>query len=130
MAKQKIIAPKKKETPKKDPLNDLIIETIQDKKGYNITLMDLRDLDGPADYFILCQADNITLTRAIGDHIHKAVRTNFGISPNHTEGEAQAKWILVDYFTTIVHIFYKETRSYYELDSLWSDAHTVEFHQV
>ncbi len=130
MAKAIKAAPKKREKVIKEPLNDLIIETILDKKGYNITLMDLRDLDGPADYFILCQADNVTLTKAIGDYIYKSVKANLGITPNHIEGEQQAKWILVDYFTTIVHIFYKETRSFYELDSLWSDARTIEYHQV
>lgn len=116
--------------PVKDPLNDLIIETILDKKGSHISLMDLRGLDGPTDYFIVCEADNITLTKALSDHIYRSVKSAMGITPNHIEGVAQAKWILVDYFTTIVHIFYKDTRKYYEIDQLWSDAKTVEFHQV
>ncbi len=137
MAKEKkapakaIKAPSKAtQKPIKDPLNDLIIETILDKKGSSITLMDLRGLDGPTDFFIVCEADNITLTKAISGHIYRAVKLKFGVTPNHTEGESQAKWILIDYFTTIVHIFYKDTRRYYELDQLWSDAKTVEFHQV
>jgi len=114
----------------KDPLNELIIETILEKKGHHINFMDLRDLDGPADYFIVCEADNITLTKALADHIYRTVKSKLGRAPNHTEGESQAKWILIDYFTTIVHIFYKDTRKYYEIDQLWSDAKTVEFHQV
>jgi ribosome-associated protein len=114
----------------KDPLNDLIVDTILDKKGHHISLMDLRGLDGPADFFIVCEADNITLTKALSEHIYRSVKSSMGITPNHIEGASQAKWILVDYFTTIVHIFYKDTRKYYEIDQLWSDARTVEFHQV
>ena len=114
----------------KVPLNDLIVQTILDKKGSHISLMDLRGLDGPTDYFIVCEADNITLTKALSDHIYRSVKSDMGITPNHIEGVAQAKWILVDYFTTVVHIFYKETRKYYEIDQLWSDAKTIEFHQV
>ncbi|MBK6390548.1 MAG: ribosome silencing factor [Saprospiraceae bacterium] len=130
MAKEKKTPLKAFKKAEKDPLNDLIIETIQDKKGSNITLIDLRDVDGPTDYFIICEAENITLTKAIADYIYQAVKDKMGYAPNHIEGVSQAKWILVDYFTTIVHIFYKETRKYYELESLWSDARTVEFHQV
>lgn len=114
----------------KDPLNDLIVDTILDKKGSHVSLMDLRGLDGPADFFIVCEADNITLTKALSEHIYRSVKSNMGITPNHIEGASQSKWILVDYFTTIVHIFYKDTRKYYEIDQLWSDAKTVEFHQV
>lgn len=127
MAKEKKTAVKK---APKDPLNELIISTILDKKGDHINLMDLRGLDGPADYFIVCEADNITLTKALSDHIYREVKTKLGLTPNHTEGESQAKWILMDYFTTLVHIFYKDTRKFYEIDQLWSDARTVEFHQV
>ncbi len=130
MAKEKKAPAKVALKPVKDPLNDLIIETILDKKGHAVTLMDLRGLDGPADYFIICEADNITLTKALSGYIYRAVKDKFGFAPNHTEGEAQAKWILVDYFTTLVHIFYRDTRKYYELEQLWSDAKTVEFHQV
>ncbi|MEP7321850.1 MAG: ribosome silencing factor [Saprospiraceae bacterium] len=124
--------PKAKESKilPKDPLNDLIVDTILDKKGHHISLMDLRGLDGPADFFIVCEADNITLTKALSEHIYRSVKSSMGITPNHIEGASQAKWILVDYFTTIVHIFYKDTRKYYEIDQLWSDAKTVEFHQV
>ncbi|MEP7266487.1 MAG: ribosome silencing factor [Saprospiraceae bacterium] len=127
MAKEKRITAIKSSA---DPLNKLIIQTLQDKKGQNISLMDLRDLTGPADYFIVCEADNITLTKALADHLYKEVKEKLGLMPNHTEGQSQAKWVLVDYFTTIVHIFYRETRQYYEIDQLWSDAKTTEYLKV
>jgi ribosome-associated protein len=127
LAKEKKAAPKK--TPI-DPLNQIIIDTILDKKGQNISLLDLRTVSGPTDYFIICEADNSTLTKAIADHIAKKVKEVMGILPNHTEGAQQAKWVLVDYFTTIVHIFHRETRTFYEIDQLWSDAPSIEYHSV
>ena len=123
-------AKKTQKKPLEDPLNKLIIDTILDKKGQNISLMDLRDVSGPTDYFIICEADNITLTKAIADYISKEVKDKLGIYPNHIEGKEQAKWVLVDYFTTVVHIFHKEVRKFYEIEQLWSDANTVEFNQL
>lgn len=116
--------------PSEDPLNKIIIDTILDKKGTNISLMDLRSVSGPTDFFIICEADNITLTKAIADYITKEVKTKLGLHPNHLEGTREAKWVLVDYFTTVVHIFHKEARKFYEIEQLWSDANTIEFNQL
>lgn len=123
-------AKKTQKKPLEDPLNKIIVETILNKKGHNISLMDLRDISGPTDYFIICEADNITLTKAIADYISKEVKEKLGINPYHIEGKEQAKWVLVDYFTTVVHIFHKEVRKFYEIEQLWSDANTVEFNQL
>jgi ribosome-associated protein len=121
---------KTQKKPLEDPLNKLIIDTILNKKGQNINLLDLRNVSGPTDFFIICEADNITLTKAIADYISKEVKDQLGVYPNHIEGKEQAKWVLVDYFTTVVHIFHKEVRSFYELEHLWSDANSVEFNQL
>ncbi len=126
----KSTAKKTLKKPLEDPLNKVIINTILDKKGQNISLLDLREVSGPTDYFIICEADNITLTKAIADYISKEVKDQLGILPNHIEGKEQAKWVLVDYFTTVVHIFHKEVRTFYELEHLWSDANSVEFNQL
>lgn len=126
----KSTAKKTLKKPLEDPLNKVIINTILDKKGQNISLLDLREVSGPTDYFIICEADNITLTKAIADYISKEVKDQLGIHPNHIEGKEQAKWVLVDYFTTVVHIFHKEVRTFYELEHLWSDANSVEFNQL
>jgi ribosome-associated protein len=104
-------------------LNDLIVDAIKDIKGKKIVKLSLCQLeDAPADYFIICEGDSNIQVKAIADNIYKKIKEETGLVPNHTEGEQQARWILVDYFNTVVHIFYPETRVFYELEDLWSDA--------
>jgi ribosome-associated protein len=105
------------------PLNDLIIDAIQDIKGKNIVKLDLRHIDdAPADYFIICEGDSTTQVKAIGLNVDRRLREEMSVKPDHVEGMLGAKWVLVDFFNTVVHIFYPETRGYYDLEDLWSDA--------
>ena len=109
-------------------LNDLILDSIQDIKGKNIIKLDLTSLpESPADYFIICEGDSSTQIRAISQNISKRIYEELGIKPNHIEGVDGSRWVLVDYFTTVVHIFHPETRSFYEIEDLWSDAEVVEY---
>lgn len=111
-----------------DNLNDLIIDAIQDIKGQNIVKLDLRKIeDAPADFFIVCEADSTTQVRAIADNISRRARNELLMRPNHKEGMDSSRWILVDFFDTIIHVFHKETREYYEIEDLWSDAETVSY---
>lgn len=114
-----------------EQLNHFIIEGIRDKKGKNIIQLDLRKLgDAPADFFIICEGDSNTHVKAISDSIYKKVKEELLTMPSHTEGSTNAKWILMDYFNTVVHVFYPETRQFYELENLWSDAEATEFAAV
>lgn len=114
-----------------DQLNHLIVEGIRDKKGKNIVQLDLRKLgDAPADFFIICEGDSNTHVKAISDSIYKKVKEEMQTMPSHTEGSSNAKWILMDYFNTVVHVFYPETRHFYEIENLWSDADSTEFGEV
>lgn len=104
-------------------LADLIVDAIQDIKGDHIVKIDLRKVpDAPANFFIICEAESTVKINAIANNIHKRVREDLGLKPGHMEGGPSAKWILVDYFSTIVHIFYPETRAFYDLEGLWSDG--------
>jgi ribosome-associated protein len=108
---------------KPETLNDWIIDAIQDIKGKNIIKLDLRKIDdSPADYFIICEGESSTQVKAISDNIGRKIKEKLGLNPSHTEGIDGAKWILVDYFDTVVHVFYPETRAYYEIEDLWGDA--------
>lgn len=114
-----------------EQLNHLIVEGIRDKKGKNIIQLDLRKLgEAPADFFIICEGDSNTHVKAISDSIYKKVKEEMQTMPSHTEGSGNAKWVLMDYFNTVVHVFYPETRQFYELENLWSDAETTEFAEV
>ena len=111
-----------------EALNELIVDSIQDIKGKNVVKLDLRRLDeAPADFFIICEGDSNTQVKAISDNIHKRLKEEAGQRPFHSEGKQNAQWICLDYFTTVVHVFYKETRKFYELEELWSDAKFTEY---
>ncbi|MCB0669271.1 MAG: ribosome silencing factor [Saprospiraceae bacterium] len=104
-------------------LTDIIIDAIRDIKGKKITKLDLTHIDdAPSECFIICEGDSNTQVKALADNIYKKVVEESGLQPNHIEGTGNARWVLVDYFSTIVHIFHPEARAFYELEDLWSDA--------
>jgi ribosome-associated protein len=104
-------------------LNELIIESISDKKGLDIVSLDLRHIEEAiADFFILCTAESTTQVKAIADHIYQQVKENTGDTPWHTEGRQNLEWVLIDYVDTVVHIFLRDKRAHYNLEELWSDA--------
>ncbi len=106
-----------------EEMNALVIDSIQDIKGKNIVKLDLRKLDeSPTDFFIICEGDSNTQVKAISDRIYKRLKDEVGQIASHVEGTQSARWICMDYFNTVVHIFYREARAFYELESLWSDA--------
>ncbi len=122
---------KAKSLSKKDQdFLDLIIDSIQDIKGKNIVLLDMRHLpDAPASYFIICEGESNTQIRAIAGNVERRAKTEAGVKA-HSEGQLGAKWVLVDFFDVVVHIFDKDTRRYYELEDLWSDARFTEYQNL
>ena len=107
----------------KEALNELIIDSIQDIKGKNIVKLDLGQLDdSPTDYFIICEGDSNTQVQAIAENIRMRLKKEGNEFPSHYEGQQSATWICLDYFDIVVHVFYRETRAFYELEDLWSDA--------
>ncbi len=116
--------------PALEHLNHSIIEGIRDKKGKKIIQLDLRKLDAPADFFIICEGDSNTHVKAITDSVYKKVKDELLTMPAHTEGSSNSRWVLMDYFNTVVHVFHPETREFYEIEHLWSDAEVTEFGEV
>lgn len=111
-----------------EELNELIIDSIHDIKGKNVVKLDLRHLEeAPTDFFIICEGDSNTQVKAIADNVYRRLKDEVGLLPNHTEGQRESLWICIDYFTTVVHVFYREKRSFYDLENLWSDAKFVEY---
>lgn len=104
-------------------LNDVIIQSIQDKKGENIICIDLRNIsDTITDYFIICDADNSTQVKAIADHVMEETAKRSGEKPWQKEGFNELEWVLLDYVNTVVHVFHKPVRKYYQLEELWNDG--------
>jgi len=112
---------KKKENTQE--LLDIIIKGIQEVKGENISVLDLRELPHTiSDYFVVCDANSNTQVKAIARSIEKLTKELLNERPAHTEGKENSLWVLMDYTDIIVHIFYKETREKYRIEDLWGDA--------
>ncbi|HZH66756.1 MAG TPA: ribosome silencing factor [Flavisolibacter sp.] len=100
-----------------------IIKAIQDKKGENIVSLDLRKIpEAVADFFIICEANNQPQIRAITDSIEEEVKNKCGENPYRHEGKQNLQWVLIDYVNIVVHIMTSETRKFYRLEEMWSDA--------
>ncbi len=109
-----------------DQLITEIIKGIEEVKGTDISLLDLRKIENTVcDYFVLCSGTSNTQVNAIAQSIQKQVGKNLKEKPWHVEGENNAEWILVDYVDVVVHIFQKNTREFYDLESLWGDAQAI-----
>ncbi|MEQ1870317.1 MAG: ribosome silencing factor [Vicinamibacterales bacterium] len=102
----------------------LAIRAASDKQANELTLLDLRKAGGFTDYFLICSGGNSRQIRAIADGIRDALDAD-GAKPAHVEGYDKSEWILLDYFDFIVHIFGKETRTFYDLERLWANAEPV-----
>ena len=110
-----------------DDLISVIIQGIEEVKGENIQLLDLRDIENTVcDYFIICSGNSNTQVKAISGSIQKTVSKQVKDKPWHIEGENNAEWILMDYVNVAVHVFQKQIRDFYDIESLWGDAKITE----
>lgn len=110
-----------------DQLITTIIGGIEEVKGKEITILDLREIDNTVcDYFIVCEGTSNTQVNAIVNSIQKQVSKTLKDKPWHIEGTDNAEWILMDYVNVVVHVFQKHIREYYDIESLWGDAKTTE----
>jgi ribosome-associated protein len=100
---------------------DLIAKATLEKKGHDLVLLSVAELTSIADYYLICSADSEPQVWAIVDAVEKALLKE-KIKPLGIEGMRTASWVLVDYGDVILHIFKKEARTLYNLDSLWADA--------
>jgi ribosome-associated protein len=119
------------DTPTVEEINDLIIDAIQDIKGLNIVKIDLNKIeDSPANYFIICEGESTVQVGAIASNVNRRLRKEIGVKCYHLEGMKESKWVLLDYFDTIVHVFYPETRQFYDIEDLWSDGKFTEYQNL
>ena len=117
--------PKLEDFSSKKLLDQVIIFANQ-KKAENIITVDLRGISSLCDYYLICHGNSEPQIKAIADNIRK----NTIYKPKHIEGYENKKWILLDYFDIIVHIFDKAEREYYEIERIWADAPINKFHDA
>ena len=94
------------------------------RKALEIVQLDLREIIGYTDYFVICSGRTDRQTKAIHDAIHQGMKSEHGLLPQRVEGLGEARWILMDYLDVVVHVFTPETREYYRLEQLWGEAPT------
>ena len=106
-----------------DQLISTIIKGIEEVKGNDIDILDLRAIDNTVcDYFIICNGSSNTQVNAITNSIQKTVSKELQDKPWHVEGSDNAEWVLIDYVNVVVHVFQKQIREYYDIEGLWGDA--------
>ena len=93
-----------------------------DKKASDIVLLDLREVAGYTDFFVLASGTSDRQAKAIHDGIHQGLKQHEGLLPRRVEGAREARWILMDYLDVVVHVFTPETRDFYRLEALWGDV--------
>jgi ribosome-associated protein len=96
-----------------------------DKKASDVVILDLRNTPAFTDFFILCSGQSQRQVKAIADAVEEALRAG-KVRPAHVEGYERGEWVLMDYFTFIVHVFTPQTRAFYSLERLWGDAERIE----
>jgi len=99
-----------------------IVETLDEKKGANILLLDLIGVCSFTDYFVLCTAVSERTLKALAEEVHIQVKKKYSKNEYSLEGDASSGWILIDYGDVILHLFSADLRNYYKLEELWEDG--------
>ncbi|TXK74969.1 ribosome silencing factor [Mesonia sp. K4-1] len=109
-----------------DQLLTQIIKGIEDVKGNDIQILDLREIENTVcDYFVICNGNSNTQVNAIVNSVQKGVSKSLKDKPWHVEGTENAEWVLIDYVNVVVHVFQKHIREFYDIEGLWGDAKTT-----
>lgn len=116
---------RRRSTPKALALLHAAAEAAIAKKARDPVALDLRDLDGVCDYFLIVSASSEVQVKAVAEAVEEKLRAQ-GERPWHVEGREGRRWVLLDYVEVVVHVFHEKTREYYMLDRLWGDARSVD----
>jgi ribosome-associated protein len=106
----------------------LCAKTALSFKALNLTVLHVSRFSSFADYFIICSGKSARQVQGIADNLENELKQN-GLKPIGTEGMREGHWVLLDYGDVIIHVFYDPVRYFYDLESLWSEAETVELEQ-
>lgn len=98
------------------------VDAVIDKKAKDVVVMDMRDVSGVADFFVLCTGESDRQIKAVAETVRETIREAYGELPWHTEGLDHLQWVLLDFVDVVVHVFDEEKRAFYDLERLWGDA--------
>ena len=115
-----------KQKSTEDALISNIISGIENVKGLDVNLLDLRDIENTVcSYFVVCTGSSNTHVNAIVSAVQKTVSRELKEKPFHTEGIDNSEWVLIDYVNIVVHVFQRQIREYFNIEGLWGDAKTT-----
>lgn len=104
-------------------LCNTIVEGMQEMKAKDIVVLDLREISSAVcDFFVICSGDSSTQVDGISSSVERYTRKKIKEKPWHVEGRKNKEWVLLDYVSVVAHVFYKESREFYDLEDLWADA--------
>jgi ribosome-associated protein len=98
------------------------LEAIDDKLGNDPVVLEMTELLGVVDLFVVTAGRSDRQVRTITEEVERVTKLRCGRGPIRTEGLSDARWVLMDYGDVVVHVFDEETRAYYDLEHLWSAA--------
>ncbi len=108
-------------------LADAVIRGMQERKAERIVRIDLREVPhAVSDLFVICHGNSDTQIEAIARSVEEQTRNELDETPWQIEGRSNAEWLLLDYANVVAHIFYRDTREFYDLEGLWADARVEE----
>ena len=103
----------------------LAYQALDDKKGVNITVINISEVTVIADYFLIAHGENVNQVQAMADAVQEALEKN-GYTCRQVEGYMSGNWILLDFGEIVVHIFSREERRFYDLERIWRDGKIVD----
>ncbi len=106
-------------------LKNLICKILDDKKGVDITVIDIGELSIVADYFVIVSGRSTTQVKALANNLEEELSKNYSLEPLRSEGKRDGRWAVVDYGSVVVHVFHEETRRLYSLEQLWGNGQNV-----
>ncbi|MCJ8500935.1 ribosome silencing factor [Desulfatitalea alkaliphila] len=107
-----------------DSVLDIYVQAVTARKAEAVVALDVRGLTSIADAFIICSARSNRQVSAIAEHVQRFLRDH-AIKPLSVEGQREGHWVLMDYGSVIIHVFYESTRRFYDLEGLWADARRI-----
>jgi ribosome-associated protein len=110
-----------------ETMKQAVIDAIEDIKGFDITVMDVRKLTSLTNYMIVASATSSRQAKAIADNVREKIKEK-GYDIRGTEGEKDGEWVLVDLDDIVVHIMVPATRAYYNLEQLWTEGEVRRSH--
>jgi ribosome-associated protein len=105
-----------------EELVDAVAGFAGDAKAIDLVSLEVREVRGYTDYFVVCSGNTDRQTKAIHDRVHEGLKKEHGLLPRRVEGLQEARWVLLDYLDVVVHVFTPETRQFYALERLWGEV--------